>query len=246
MAILPSRFQDFLAFVQNHASTWQANHAEIGVSSAQTTSFTGFVAALEAAYQNQISAKQAQKNATIALNDAASGTRAAASDMLRLIKAFAENSGKPNEVYALADIPPPAAPSPAAPPGQPTTFKASLEAEGFLTMTWKAPNPSGLGGTVWTIRRKLGAEGEWAQVGATGLKRFTDETLPLGAGGGLVQYQVQGQRGQALGLASVPFVVQFGAGSGGGGFRIASQFMADGAGGAGEARGVGGGKKRAA
>jgi hypothetical protein len=76
------------------------------------------------------------------------------------------------------------------------------------------------------VRRKLAGENSWSVVGATGLRKFTDETLPLGGGGGLVQYQVQGQRGQSVGLPSSPFVVQFGVG--GGALTIASQFMDEG------------------
>jgi hypothetical protein len=230
MSVIPRKFQDFLAFCQNHAPTWSAQAANIGIAPMQATAFSTLVGTLNTAYQAHISAQNAARNATIALNDTTATTRAAAADLLRLIKAFAENSATPNTVYAKADIPPPATPAPAEPPGQPTNFKAALQPEGFLSLTWKALNPSGLGGTVWTVRRKLATESAWTIVGATGLRKFTDETLPLGGGGGEVQYVVQGQRAQSVGLPSTPFVVQFGVGGGGGGLTIASQFMAGDAG----------------
>jgi hypothetical protein len=223
MSVMPRKFQDFLAWAQNHAPKWVAQAANIGVDPAQATAFSTLVSALNTSYQAQISAQSAAKNATIALHAATGTTRAAAADIVRLVKAYAENSATPNTVYAKADIPPPATPAPAPPPGQPANFKAVLEPTGLLSFTWKAPNPSGLNGTVWTIRRKLAGENAWSVVGATGLRKFTDETLPLGGGGGQVQYEVQGQRGQSVGLASSPFVVQFGVA--GGGLTIASQFM---------------------
>ena len=74
---------------------------------------------------------------------------------MRLIRAFAESTAKPTVVYNLAQIPPPASPSPAPPPAQPTDLTVTLDASGgSLTLRWKAANPAGTSGTSYIIRRR--------------------------------------------------------------------------------------------
>ena len=63
----------------------------------------------------------------------------------------------------------------------------------------------------------------YSYIGAVGLRKFTDQTIPLGTSS--VQYIVTGQRGTETGLSSSPFTVHFGVG--GSGLTITSQLSGD-------------------
>jgi hypothetical protein len=106
-------------------------------------------------------------------------------------------------------IDPPAPPSPAPPPAQPTDLTVELEPQiGDLILRWKAENPSGTSGTSYIIRRKLEGESSFSFIGVTGSKKFVDTTLI--AGPDTVQYTVQGQRADQTGPMSQVFMVTFG------------------------------------
>lgn len=128
---------------------------------------------------------------------------------MRLIRAYAESTAKPSIVYNLAQIPPPASPSPAPPPAQPTDLTVTLgSSDGALTLRWKASNPTGTSGTSYIIRRKLPSETQFQFTRVSGKKEFVDDTLI--AGPDSVQYTVQGQRADSSGPLSSIFAVNFG------------------------------------
>jgi hypothetical protein len=222
MSLLPTRLEDLLTFMDNHATVWDTNHVALGLSTGQSTGFKSAAGAARLNYNLQLTAITAAKSATVKQQSSTADARGQAADCLKTIKAFALTQPDPNVVYALAQIPPPAIPQPAPPPGTPTDFKATLENNGAVTIRWKAANPSGQAGTVWTIKRRTGGGGggPFTFVGAVGRRAFTDETVP--GGSGAVQYIVQGQRAEAVGDPSTPFTVQFGVD--GGGLTIAAQF----------------------
>jgi hypothetical protein len=211
---------------------WEANAAAIGLTAAQASGLKTAATSARATYNDQIAAANAARVATNLARDTIAASRSTYADALKTIKAFALTQADPGAVYNLAQIPPPAAPSPMPPPGLPTDIRAGLETDGSVTLRWKAVNPPGASGTVWTVSRKLPGEASFSFVGAAGSRIFTDETLPAGQSN--VQYVVQGQRGQAVGQASPPFTVMFG--HGGGGLTIAAQFTGDAPGAAGGAK----------
>ncbi|MBI2756752.1 MAG: hypothetical protein HYX52_08590 [Chloroflexi bacterium] len=205
----------FLAWCQAHAPVFTANAANIGLTPAQATAFVNGVTAAVNAGLAQEQARQDYRVATEETTGAFTDLRGLAGDTVRTIRAFAENAAKPSTVYNLAQIPPPAAPSPAPPPAQPTDLTVELGASsGELTLRWKASNPAGTQGTAYIVRRKLPAEGAFTFVGVTGEKRFVDTTLF--AGPDSVQYTVQGQRADSTGPVSEVFTVNFGRLPGGG------------------------------
>jgi hypothetical protein len=71
-------------------------------------------------------------------------------------------------------------------------------------------------GTIYEVKRAAGG-GSMEFVGASGVKTFTDDTLPMGASP--VTYQITAVRSTARGNPA-QFVVNFG--TGGGGLTIAS------------------------
>ena len=147
---------DFLAWCQAHEGVFVANAAQIGLTPAQATVFKKATDDTAAASLAQEQAKQAAKVGTQVASGAFNKLRGSAGETVRLIRAFAESQTDPSVVYNLAQIPPPAEPSPAPPPAHPTELTVTLDASrGALALRWKAANPAGTSGTSYIIRRKL-------------------------------------------------------------------------------------------
>lgn len=217
MGVIPDTKIGQLQFCEAHNPVWAAAPTTIGLTAAQCTTFNTLTKAARTAYDAAQTAKNAYHAAVTAQNAAiaaaVSGVGGAA-DLIRFIKTFAENTANPNAVYSLAQIPPPAAPTPVPAPGQPTNVSVSLEPSGAVTLKWKAVNAAAGAGTFFTITRKLAGESMFSLVGTTGLKTWTDSTLTLGTTG--ATYIIQGHRGALDGDASEQIGVQFGVGGGGG------------------------------
>jgi hypothetical protein len=210
----------FLLWCQEHAPVWTTNALDIGMTAAQATAFSGAVTAANASNIAVEAARQAYRTAVDTNNDNFAALRSLAGDDVRTIRAFAENAEKPGAIYALAQIPPPADPQPAPPPGMPTDLSVSIEpATGNLELKWKSTNPAGTSGTSYIVRRKLPGETAFSFIGVTGSKKFVDATFF--AGPDSVQYTVQGQRADSSGPMSEVFTINFGR-AGGGGFQISN------------------------
>ncbi len=224
MSILPTRLEDLLTFMDNHANTWTAAFAQIGVSSQQAAAFADLASKARDAFNAQKDAQDAARAATLSQQDAVRDARRDCQALIDIIKAFANASANPTAVLNAAQLPPPAEPEPIPAPGQPTDMTVGIDpTQGFIKLAWKCANPAGSSGTSYIIRRKTPSQTEWAFVGATGKKNFTDTTFT--AGPDRVQYSVQAQRSDVSGPVSNILEVNFGTPSGGG-FTIVSQSMA--------------------
>ena len=210
MPVVPTRLQDFIQFADMHAPVWTIHAVAIGLTPAQATAFSGFAAAASNAYTAKLNAEQALRAANLTLQTAVGDARRSAGDMVRTIRAFAENASKPEVVYNLAQIPPPATPTPMPPPGQPTDLSVTLvPTSGAMELRWKAVNPTGSTGTSYIVRRREeGGGGDFTFVGVTGEKRYVDSTFF--AGPDRVEYTVQGQRADSAGPVSDIFIINFG------------------------------------
>lgn len=207
MATFPRDKMQFLLWAQAHAPLWVASAESIGLTPAQATAFTGLVSNLAARTTDQQAAKQAQKAATEAVNDAHDETIREASDLVRAIRSFALNTDDPT-VYQTAQIPAPQPATPLPPPGQPNNFRFELVPGGALTLRWKAVHPQGSDNVVYFVRRKLATENAFTLIGASGEKSYTDSTIPYGTDG--VSYIVTSQRGQIQGPPSIEQTIAFG------------------------------------
>jgi hypothetical protein len=90
------------------------------------------------------------------------------------------------------------------------SFRVLLEPTGSLAISWKCNNPEGTSGTIYEIKRKTGTAAP-AYIGATGVRNFTDNTVPSSAAASGVTYQITGVRSTARGVTA-QFVVNFGVG----------------------------------
>jgi hypothetical protein len=208
----------FLAWCQAHTIPWGSNAAGIGLTAPIALEFTTLTTALATSMDAVETARLAYRNAVNNCNDAYRDLRAAAGNNVRSIRGYAEQQPKPQEIYDLAQIDPPAPPSPMPAPGQCTNLRVELLANGALGLRWKSANPAGASGTAYEIFRRIGTSGAFGYIGvAGGDKSYTDDTVP--AGSTSVTYEITGIRSGIRGLPA-QFLVNFGVG--GGGFTVMS------------------------
>lgn len=237
MGVVPDTRLGKIEFYEAHAlpgGPWATNAAAIGLTTAQVAALGTLTTQARAAFNAAEAARQAAKAATQNFYDkvrAMHNGPGAGSDMIQAIRNWAESKNDPN-VYTLAQIPPPATPGVTPPPGTPFDFTVGLLQNGALELKWKCNNPSGTQGTIYEVKRRIGggASGPFTFVGASGVKTFTDDTVPAGGGGGSVTYQITAVRSTQRGNPA-QFTVHFGVGGGGAGLTIESVTAESGAGG---------------
>ncbi|HYE63328.1 MAG TPA: hypothetical protein VD997_15155 [Phycisphaerales bacterium] len=205
----------FLAFCQSHAPQWVTNAVGVGLTGPSALAYKEQVDEAVAAVLAAEQARNAAKAATAYANDLVSALKSSTATTVTKIRLFAEAAEKPSVVWQLADLTPPGPPAPVPAPAQPSDLAISINpTSGELTLKWKASNPAGSSGTSYIVRRRLPGETEFAFLGVTGTKSFTDTTLF--AGPDSVQYTVQGQRAGLSSPVSAILTVNFGRLPGGG------------------------------
>lgn len=110
------------------------------------------------------------------------------SDLVKTMRAFALKTDNP-DVYATAQIPPPAPPSPVGPPEQPTELSASVLLPFGIGLTWKGSVASG---AYFGVFRKLPGETSFSLIKTTGDKNYNDSALPAGVAS--VDYYIAAMR----------------------------------------------------
>jgi hypothetical protein len=212
---------DQIQFCETHWPVWEevaGGPPAIGLAASEVTLLKTLTGASRARYEAARAAREASKAATLGYYSAVTAMRSQAATMLAAIKSFADGQDNPSSVYIAAQIPPPAAPTPATPPGKPTGFLVTLEPTGAVSLSWDAENAAASSGGFFTISRKLPGTGNaffsiGGTPGTTSRSRrmsFTDESVPAAAASAGVQYIVQGRRGTLVGLPSDALTVQFG------------------------------------
>lgn len=216
-SVIPTSKPEFLAFCAAHEEVWTTNAALIGLPPSLVSAWKDLVSTAQDSYAASIESRLMAKAKTGIADDDVAAARASTAELVRLIKNFAIVSGNP-KVFDFAQIPEPTPPSELPPPAQPADLRATLNIDGSLKLTWKAENAKGVNGVVYTIFRRIGggASTPWENLAAQGGREFTDDSLPLGVGDGIVQYQIQGRRGTRTGPMSNLFTVLFGTVAGGG------------------------------
>lgn len=217
MGVLPNGKSELLNFCEQHWPVWNSAPTTIGLTTTQVTTFKTLTEAARADFDSAQAARLASKAATTSLNGSVSDMRESAAMLIAEIKSFAEASSNPSAVYAAAQIPAPAAPTPLPAPGKPTNFAVTLESDGSVTLMWDAADSTASTGAFFTISRKLpGQTGFYGIGGASGSTSearrcfFTDGSVPASAAGTGAQYIVQGFRGTRSGTPSDAIIVQFG------------------------------------
>jgi len=194
MSIAPRTIPEYIAWAQSHGQTFVDNAAAIGVLPATASAFQSGADDLGKTLSAQITAQDAAKAATATLDDGIRDSRRALADIVRMVRVKAAASANPTNIYNLAALPVPAAPTPVAPPGLPRDFTVNINtSNGAVVLKWKITNPANGAGTVYMVQRKFTQTGAPQFIGLCGgEKTFTDATLPLGTDS--VIYMVTGQR----------------------------------------------------
>jgi hypothetical protein len=226
MSTQPDKKLEQIIFAEQHIKPWEVNGARIGVSTPDLTDIREKTSAARTAYDAALAARQASKAATVAADNALRAMRGVVAEAIKSIRLTAEATGDP-DVYALAEIDPPAPRTPALPPTKPVNVSFTIEPTGALTLSWSnaAATPGFDASTqnvIYTVRRRVGSSGAFNIIGAVpaarsgrrGLTSFTDDTLSrtmAGAAGG-VQYVIVPQRGTLAGPMSEVYSVTLGLG----------------------------------
>jgi hypothetical protein len=232
MAVIPDTAIGQIQFCEAHNPVWTAAPTTMGLTAGQCTALTTATTNARKAFNDAQAAREASKAFTTTMHGNVGIMHAQVSDLIRQIKAFAELQANPSIVYAAAQIPAPAAPTPLPAPGKPDRFAVVLESDGSVTLSWESANSAASSGAFFAVSRKLPGQGAFSGIGgapgSTSSSRratFNDATIPAAAASQGAQYIVQGFRGTRVGDASDAVTVQFGV-DGGGSLASASLKMA--------------------
>lgn len=225
MAVQPDKKLQQIIFAEQRAPIWASKATTLGLTPAQTAAITDATASARGRYDEALAIREAAKAATVQGDNALRDLRTLVAEAIKAIRLKAEATNDP-DLYAVAQIPPPALPTPAQPPTKPTNVTFTIEPTGALTLSW-TNNPATPGldsstvGVIYTIRRRINAEANFTIVGAVpaaragrrGLTSFTDDTLLRAATN--IQYLIVPQRGTLTGPMSEVFSIRLGVGPGG-------------------------------
>lgn len=211
MSTIPKPYPEAIDWCTDHLANWPADPTTIGLDAARVAELASRTAAASQALTTARQLDEDKKAAFEAYHEAAGSMRDYASQSVGIIRSFAKASENPSTVYSEAQIPAPADPTPAPPPGVPTNFQVNLLQDGSLQVGFDCDN-GGEGGVTYEVRRRDGAsQSEPFEYVMTALERkFVDNTIPQGTGS--VTYRVVAQRSTGAGNPAV-FLVSFGAGN---------------------------------
>lgn len=223
-SVLPKNLLEQIEFCEEHVVVWTSAPTTLGLTAGQVSSLDTLTKAARAGYTNAQALRSASRAATTSQGAAVTAMRNKAAELVAQIKAFAALQASPATVYAAAQIPQPAAPSPTPAPGVPSNITVALESTGAVTLSWDATDSAASKGAFFNIYRKLPGQTGFTSIGgapgSTPENRrpsFTDATVPTTAAGSGAQYIIRGMRGTTLGNPSSAVIVQFGVDGGGGG-----------------------------
>ena len=208
---MPDTINDRLNFVATRLPILEATPANFGLALPALTLLGDLLKDAQDAYSNALKARQASVEATAVQTAALRAMAVQQGVVFRTLKTFADNKptiAQRDAVYTAAQLPVPSSGGGTLPaPNTPTDTKADPNANGTVTVKWKASANSGC---VYLVFRKLAGNNTFQQIGYISKKTFIDGTVPAGTTS--CQYQVQAVRGQQTSTASQPVSVQFGAG----------------------------------
>lgn len=203
--VLPNSREAMIQWFAQRITTWAATPTAIGLTAAQMATLATKLNTAGNHENAAFAARIASKSATVNYYNSSDDLRNFGSDLIKTIKAFAETTNNP-AVYALANVPPPAAPAPLGPPATPTALVATLDTAGQIAVKWEG---SRVGGTSFTIERSLsGATGPWSIVGVSEERSFLDVAVPRGVDA--ISYRVTASRAGGSSTPSASVSVLFG------------------------------------
>lgn len=221
MGNIPDKRLEQIVWFENHVPLWAAAPTTFGVTAAQVTTLDNAMKAARSAYTNAVNARQASKNATVALGEQTGTMLGSGRDLVNVIKAFIENSNNP-ALWSQAGLEPPAPPGTAPAPTAPYMLTGTLDSLGNVIVRWKASQPQGVFGVIYSVSRSIetgGGGSGFVLLDSVGEKEYIDEAVPEGTRS--VSYIVRAKRGKQFSTPSESLTLRFG--RAGGGLTIVSQ-----------------------
>lgn len=209
--IPPKPSVDQIVWFENHLPSWAAAPTTFGTTAAAVTALTTVVGNARKAYNSAQAARDASKAATTGETMAMSAMLSPGRAMVNTMKSFIEASGN-TALWSQAGLEPPAAPGTAPDPTAPFMLSASLDSQGDVIVNWKASQPAGVSGVIYSVRRALDG-GDYVLLDSVGGKTFIDETVPVGTQS--VSYTIKAKRGNQSSAWSEALTVRFGRVGGG-------------------------------
>lgn len=201
--IVPKTQDGLLDWYSQHQPKWESAGAAIGVDPALSTALKDLVETAKIAKAARIDAKASAKSATVTYKQSLANLSSLGAAIMATIRAYAEATDDVT-VYAKADIPPPAKPTPAPPPLAPTEFTADPNANGTITLRMKgsvAQNGS------FDIERSIDG-GPYTLLKNTREKTYVDNAVPTNST--IIAYQCYGVRDSKRSADSASTTVLFG------------------------------------
>ena len=143
---LPADRSGKIEYCEARVEPFGTNAVAIGTTAPIVADYTTKVENARAALSAQTAAQNAAMAATNDLTIAIAAMVTAFSGIAKQVDVKALTAG--DGVYSLANLPPPATPTPMGPLGQPSALKVALTQDGFLDLIWKCTNPVGATGAV--------------------------------------------------------------------------------------------------
>ncbi|MEX2244384.1 MAG: hypothetical protein WD716_11130 [Fimbriimonadaceae bacterium] len=206
--LIPNTISGTLAWATSHIATWDTvigGGGTIGIDAGTVTALEGHLATAETDYNAAVTARADSKSATVSQNTSLATLRDQLAIAVSNIRAYAETQANPNAVYAEANIPPRAEPTPAPAPTAPAEVTVSLNNTGDCLVAWRATR---VNGDYWSVWRTLAGEASPVLIGTTGAKSFVDLEVPSGTAWAI--YSVFSHRGSAVSDSSEPVQILFG------------------------------------
>lgn len=196
MPTVPRTIDNQIQFFQTHLPQWQAHAEAIGLSESGVAELAAATDAAREAKARQSRLHNAARAATADLKDALERMMTLGSSAVQTIRAKAMVAG--DQVYVLAQISRRGRKSKLGEPGAPYSFQTRVNSVGWVGLKWKCKNPPGAVGTVYQVFRQLDHTGAYEFIGASGEKKFVDDTVPPGTRE--IMYRVQAVRSTAKGM----------------------------------------------
>lgn len=203
---------DQIEWFETHIDAWLATPTAFGITQPIAEEVKNKTSAARAAYEAAVMAKQASKNAVNAQDEAVRAMLEVGRDTVNIMKSFIENSGN-TALWGEAGLEPDAPRGTAPDPTSPFDLSAGLDSEGNVILRWKAAQPRGVFGVIYSVRRSLEG-GPFTLLDSVGEKEFVDDGITTGTM--LVSYTVQAKRGRQVSPLSTALTIRFGHAAGGG------------------------------
>jgi hypothetical protein len=183
---------------------WEPNVFALGLGAGYLNSMSDALADTKAKYEAALIAREEAKMATLALHQSLGLLNKKGSAIVQTIRAKAKADDNPN-LYVLADIRPPAAPTPSGIAPVPRSLEGFIDNDGNVVISWKG---SLAHATFFTVWRRLPGETEWTQLGSVRSRKFHDTSLE--AGTPAASYKVFAVRSSGTSEGSEILTVVFG------------------------------------